>query len=229
MSDRESRVKVKICGITNLEDACLAVEAGADLLGFIFYPKSPRYVTPEQVKSQILRLRPSASLGTSSGQVANRNSQIRFVGVFVDEDLDYVWQVAAQCGLHYVQLHGEESPQQIAALQGRGLGVIKALRVRDASSLAGMERCRPDLFLLDTCVHGQMGGTGRTFDWTLALQAKAHGPILLAGGLTPANVAEAVRTVRPWGVDVSSGVEAQPGRKDPDKVRAFVQAVINGI
>jgi phosphoribosylanthranilate isomerase len=181
-------------------------------------------VTPEQVESQIANIKlQTPELVTAGASVAN----VKFVGVFVDEDPEYVWQVATLCGLDYVQLHGQESPQLVAALRDRGLGVIKALRVRDASSLAGMERYQPDLFLLDTCVHGQMGGTGRTFDWTLAVRAKAHGPILLAGGLTPANVAEAVRTVRPWGVDVSSGVEARPGHKDPDKLRAFVKAVAN--
>ncbi|MBN1887748.1 MAG: phosphoribosylanthranilate isomerase [Thermoflexales bacterium] len=206
-------VKVKICGITNAGDARVAIEAGADLLGFNFYPKSPRYVTPEQVQDIV-------------AQLATRNSP-QFAGVFVDEDPDVVWQVATECGLDYAQLHGSEPPDQVEALRKRGLGVIKALGVHDASSLAGMGRYQPDLFLLDTCVCGQMGGTGCTFDWTLALQAKAYGPFLLAGGLTSDNVVEAVRTARPWGVDVSSGVEARPGRKDPDKVRAFVKAVIN--
>jgi phosphoribosylanthranilate isomerase len=206
--------RVKICGITNLEDARVAAEAGADLLGFVFYPQSPRYVEPGSV-CQIVQAIRRASFA------------VRFVGVFVDEAPGSVWQATSVCGLDYAQLHGSEPPETVLALRERGLDVIKAFRVRNGASLAEIERYRATAYLLDSYVPGQPGGTGQTFDWTLAARAKPYGPVILAGGLTPGNVAEAVRTVQPWCVDVSSAVEAAPGCKDPDKVRRFVDAARN--
>jgi phosphoribosylanthranilate isomerase len=207
--------RVKICGITNTEDALVAAEAGADLLGFIFYPPSPRSVTPDQAHQIIKTLRVSLS----------PCPPISFVGVFVDEEPDSVRQIVTHCGLDYAQLHGTEPPELVRALMDEGIGVIKGFRVRDGGSLAKLERYRATAYLLDAYVPGQPGGTGQTFDWELAVQAKKHGPILLAGGLIPENVAQAVRMVRPWGVDVASGVEAAPGRKDHDKLRRFVATV----
>ncbi|HIP96874.1 MAG TPA: phosphoribosylanthranilate isomerase [Anaerolineae bacterium] len=207
--------RVKICGITNVEDALATAEAGADLLGFLFYPPSPRAVTPEQTRRIVEAVR-------------RAQFTVRFVGVFVDEEADAVQQIVACCGLDYAQLHGVESPGMVADLMGRGLKVIKAFRVRDGTTLTEIERYRATAYLLDAYVPGRQGGTGRTFDWNLAVQARQYGPIILAGGLTPDNVAGAVRTVRPWGVDVASGVEAVPGRKDPAKVRRFIACAKTG-
>ena len=209
--------RVKICGITNTEDALVAAEAGADLLGFIFYPPSPRSVTPEQARQIIETLRVSVS--------ATACPRASFVGVFVDEEPDSVRQIVARCGLDYVQLHGAESPEMVSDLMDEGIGVIKGFRVRDGTSLAELECYRATVYLLDTYVPGQPGGTGQTFDWELAVQAQERGPILLAGGLIPDNVAQAIRLVRPWGVDVASGVEMALGRKDHEQVRRFVATV----
>jgi phosphoribosylanthranilate isomerase len=203
--------RVKICGITNQADAKVAVEAGADLLGFIFYPPSPRFVTVEQAGKVIQHAREASS-------------EIRTVGVFVDEEAKVVRRIAERCGLDAVQLHGGEPPDAVEVLIEDGLDVFKAFRVRDRAFLADMERYRPTAYLLDTHVLNQPGGTGQTFDWELAVAAKALGPILLAGGLTPGNVAQAIRAVRPWGVDTASGVEDSPGQKGHDKVRRFIVA-----
>jgi phosphoribosylanthranilate isomerase len=205
--------RVKICGITNVQDAQLAIEAGADLLGFIFYPKSPRYVTSEQVRKITSHIRSQSPI-----------SNILFVGVFVDERPANVIHTLDLCGLDLAQLHGAEPPEMVADLMAQGPGVIKAFRVRNGGTLNEMQRYQATAYLLDAYVPGQPGGTGHRFDWSLALRAKAHGPIILAGGLTPDNVTQAVRAVRPWAVDISSGVEATPGRKDASKVRRFVAA-----
>jgi phosphoribosylanthranilate isomerase len=209
--------RVKICGITNLEDAQVAVQFGADLLGFVFYPPSPRYVTPEGVREIVPQIRPISNLQSST-------SIPHFVGVFVDQGPEVVAHILDFCGLNYAQLHGAEPPETVTTLMERKLGVIKAFRVRDEASLAQIERYRATAYLLDTYVPGQPGGTGHHFDWTLAVRAVKYGPVILAGGLTPDNVAEAVRTIHPWGVDVSSGVEAEPGRKDHDRLRRFIAA-----
>lgn len=202
---------VKICGITNVKDALAALEAGADLLGFNFHPPSPRHVTPEQAGQIIERVR-------------RTSPTICLVGVFVDEDPASVERTVAACGLDYAQLHGSEPPEWTATLVDQGIKVIKAFRVRDGTSLEGIERHPATAFLLDTYVPGQEGGTGQTFDWGLAKRAGPLGPIILAGGLTPENVARAIHMVRPWGVDVASGVETAPGRKDPEKIKRFIAA-----
>ena len=203
--------RVKICGLTNVEDAEAAAEAGADFLGLVFYPHSPRCVTPEQAHRIVEAVRPSFWA-------------LRFVGVFVDEEPKIVRRIASCCGLDYAQLHGAEPPEMVTDLMAGGLGVIKAFRVRDGASLAEIARYRATAYLLDAYVSGRPGGTGHTFDWTLARRAKPYGPVILAGGLTPANVVQAVRATHPWGVDVSSGVEAAPGRKDADRMHRFVVA-----
>jgi len=204
--------RVKICGLTNVGDALCAAEAGADLLGFIFYPPSPRYVPPESARR-------------IADAVRRMPSPVRLVGVFVDEEEETIKRIASLCGLDYAQLHGAESPAMASSLMAQGLDVIKSFRVRDESSLMGIERYQVAAYLLDAYVAGRPGGTGRTFDWALVERAKAHGPVILAGGLNPDNVIEAVRATAPWGVDASSGVELEPGRKDGDKVRHFVAAV----
>ena len=201
-------VRVKICGITNLEDALLASDLGAQALGFIFYPKSPRSIKPEAARDIIKNLPPL----------------VLSVGVFVDEVAGMVQEVAATVGLDWVQLHGQESPEYCRAL---GRRVIKGFRVQDQSSLDILPNYRDAVhaFLLDTYRPGTPGGTGETFDWELARRAQDYGPVILAGGLTAANVGQAITIAQPAAVDVASGVEAAPGVKDPEKLRAFFEAV----
>jgi phosphoribosylanthranilate isomerase len=196
-------VKVKICGNTNLDDTMAAVQAGADAVGFVFYKKSPRAIEPKTAAEIISRLPPF----------------VVPVGVFVNEELDTVRRILEDCNISLAQLHGEESPQYCAEL---GRSVIKAIRVRDRGDLERMTSYQVAGFVLDAFVEGVPGGTGVTIDWDLASEAQVVGPIILAGGLTPDNVLEAVRQARPYGVDVSSGVEASPGKKDHAKVRAFI-------
>jgi len=198
-------VRVKICGITNIEDALLAVELGADALGFVFAP-SPRKISPEAAREIIEALPPFVSR----------------VGVFVNQVRDKVEKIAHLCNLDVLQLHGEESSSYCKAFE---LKVIKALRVKDSSVLDIISKYEVDAFLLDTFIGDKHGGTGKTFDWKIAGEAKSFGEVILSGGLTPENVNEAIVEVEPYGVDVSSGVEAYPGRKDPEKLRAFFNAV----
>ena len=198
--------KIKICGITNLPDAQLAVELGADALGFIFYPKSPRYIKVTAAADICSVLPPFVAK----------------VGVFVDE-LEYeIEKALAECLLTALQFHGDEPPgfcQKFAAKS------IKAIRMRDEDSLRAAAEYDVDALLLDTYTDDSRGGTGRTFDWSLAVKAKETlaPPIILSGGLTSVNVQEAIRKVRPYAVDVSSGVEREPGKKDPEKLRRFIE------
>lgn len=197
-------VRVKICGISDVENALVAAEAGADAIGLVFAP-SRRRVTVEQAREIVDALPPFVTK----------------VGLFVDEDPARIEEVADACRLDVVQLHGSESPGFCAAL---GRTVIKAIRVKDAASLAVMDGYRVAGFLLDSYHPEVAGGTGRTFDWDLAEQVSGRYRVILSGGLTPANVTEAIEKVRPHGVDVSSGVETD-GRKDPAKIREFVMRV----
>src|SRR6266511_1502713 len=197
-------VSVKICGITSVEDAQAAVEAGADALGFVFYPPSPRYVTPEQA-SLIIRTLPPF---------------ITTVGLFVDVPVETVNSMAAQCGLDRIQLHGREPPDFCCRVVRP---VIKAFRIKNAESLLHLPHYRVAAYLLDAYVEGALpGGTGASFSWEFAAQAKPYGPVILAGGLTPENVEEAILRIRPYGIDVSTGVERAPGVKDHHKVRTFI-------
>lgn len=200
-------VRIKICGITNVDDGLLAAELGADALGFVF-AESPRRVTPVMAGEVIERLPPL----------------IAKVGVFANERKTVVSEIAAVCGLDVLQFHGDEPPEYCARFRGK---VIKAIRVRGPESLAGLEAYAGavDAFLLDAHVEGSLGGTGRTFDWDVAAKAKRYGPIILSGGLTPANVGEAVGRVRPYGVDVSTGVEERPGKKNGERMSMFCQKV----
>ena len=203
-------IKVKVCGITNAEDALAAVEAGADALGFIFYEKSPRYVVPAIAASIIAELPPLVTP----------------VGVFVNEGMATVRSIMDTCGLAMAQLHGDENVSYCREL---ARPAMKALRVKDRGSLLALAEYRGRGgvrgFVLDTFSELAYGGTGQITDWGLAADVAKSTPILLAGGLTPDNVAEAIRTVRPYGVDVSSGVESVPGKKDHAKMRAFLDAV----
>jgi phosphoribosylanthranilate isomerase len=204
--EEQMAVKVKICGITNLKDGLAAVEAGADALGFVFYEASPRRISIEAADKLIRELPPL----------------VVKVGVFVDAPEAMVLRAIAECGLNLLQFHGAESPEYC---QQFGLMSMKAFRVRDAASLQQLADYATDAWLLDAYAPDKLGGTGEAFNWELAVEAQRLGrPIFLAGGLTPRNVGEAVRRVQPYAVDVSSGVEAEPGRKDHAKVRAFIQA-----
>lgn len=197
---------VKICGITNETDALAAAEAGADALGFMFYEPSPRHVSL-QVAAKIARQLPPFLIK---------------VGVFVNAPEDMVLRAIGECGLNIVQFHGDETPDYCQLFP---VMTIKAFRIRDTESLKSLPDYKTDAWLLDAYVADKLGGTGAQFNWDLAIEGQKLGrPIFLAGGLTPENVGEAVRKVRPYAVDVSSGVEASPGKKDHAKVRAFIQA-----
>jgi phosphoribosylanthranilate isomerase len=201
--------RVKICGITTWDDARLSIDLGASALGFNFYPSSPRAISPAEAWSIIRRLPPF----------------VEAVGVFVNWEPQVVGAVAQAVRLNSVQLHGAESPGEVAELARRHR-VIKALKVKRGFRVASLSRYRAaDAILLDGFARGLHGGTGRTLDWKLARAASRYGRIILAGGLTPENIAEAIRIAGPYAVDVASGVESRPGRKDPTKLRALFAAV----
>ena len=199
-------LRVKICGLTTLEDALAAVDAGADAVGFVLYKESPRCISVEQAQEIIRQLPPFVTT----------------VGLFVNQPTHWVRVMAERCGVDAFQFQGDETPEYCEAFRQRA---IKAIRVQDSTSLNRMAEYRVRAFVLDAYREGEYGGTGQRFDWDLAVPAKAYGRIILAGGLTPDNVAEAVRRVQPFAVDVSSGVEgSMRGTKDHGKIRAFIQA-----
>lgn len=202
-------VKVKICGLMNVEDALSAVKAGADALGFVF-AAGRHQVTPEQARAIIAALPPFVNI----------------VGVFVNEDAAVVNRIADFCRLDTLQFQGDESPEYCASFARR---VIKGFKVKDKSVAARFESYDVAAYLLDSYVPGQSGGTGRTFDWELVRGLSAPRPIILAGGLTPANVADAIAMVRPFAVDVSSGVENETGHKDAQKMNEFVRQAKAGL
>lgn len=217
MNRRQSKharpaVKVKICGITNWADAQVACEAGADFLGFNFYPPSPRYISPGKARRIVRRLPGSAAA----------------VGIFVNEPEESILHTARAVGLKCIQLHGEESPALISHLRRslRSVRVIKAIRVRSNLEARQLSRFRDaSAILLDGFDPARRGGTGKTFQWSLARRAQVRRRIFLAGGLTPENVADAIRLARPYAIDVCSGVEAKPGKKDPSKIKALMLAI----
>jgi phosphoribosylanthranilate isomerase len=200
-------IRVKVCGITTLADALLCAEAGADALGFIFVEDTPRHVTP----------------GTAAAIVRALPPFVTPVGVFWDHAPGHVKAVAEACGLRALQFHGAEAPED---LEGYGLAVIKTIRVSGAADLGAIERYRGRVaaVLLDSAARWSEGEPRQPIEWTLAREAAAGGPVILSAGLTPDNVARAIAVARPYAVDVNSGVEARPGRKDPDKVRRFIAA-----
>lgn len=188
----------------------MAVQSGADALGLVFFEKSPRCVDPERASHIIAGIPPF----------------VQVVGLFVNAPLDFVNATADRCRLDIVQLHGEESPSYCESVRRR---VMKAFRVRGMESLAPMADYHVAGYLLDAYSPNSYGGTGERFDWDCAVAAKGRGPIILAGGLDPDNVASAVARVAPFGVDVSSGVESSPGRKDSEKVKNFIRNAKNGV
>jgi phosphoribosylanthranilate isomerase len=202
-------VKVKICGITNADDALAAVEAGADALGFVCYRNSPRYIAPEHI-ARIVRGLPPFILP---------------VGVFVNEDMKSVRDLMDACGLVFAQLHGDEPAAYCEAL---GRPVLRAFRLRGRGALLQLAEYRGRMgvrgFVVDAFSEDAYGGTGRVADWALAAEMASVAPVILAGGLNDQNVGEAIRQVNPYGVDVSSGVESSPGVKDHEKLRAFLRA-----
>ena len=202
------RTRIKVCGITCQEDARMAVAAGADGLGFIFVEQSPRLVEPDMVRAITEELPPFVDR----------------VGVFLDEEIEVIKEIIHYCHLTLVQLHGSESPEYCRKISSQ---VIKTFSIRpesDSEELAAYADAASG-FLLDTYHKDMAGGTGKAFDWKLVEQVKPPGPVILAGGLTPENVGEAIRQVKPFAVDVNSGVEYQPGRKDSDKLKNFAHEV----
>ncbi len=198
-------VRVKICGITNLEDALAAVEFGADALGFVFFKKSPRYISPAKAKAIIKKLPPFISSA----------------GVFVNEDKRIIEKIADQAGIDAIQLHGDEPPKACNLSRP----AIKAIRVKSINNLEIILKYKDKVsaFLLDTYTPEIFGGTGQIFNWDIAIEAKQFGRIILAGGLTPENIGQAIRRVHPYAVDVSSGVEAEKGKKDHRKMKLFIE------
>ncbi|GAB4401681.1 MAG: phosphoribosylanthranilate isomerase [Anaerolineales bacterium] len=216
--------KIKICGIKTLKDALAAIEAGADYLGFNFYPKSVRFIE-----------KPACAEITSV--LKREHPHIKLVGVFVNLPAEEIKDILRTCQLDLAQLHGDETPEMLSAFNGKA---FKAIRLSAETSVdesvypflksvfireSVTESVYKPAMLIDAAVKGVYGGSGVTADWTAAAQLAKKYPLLLAGGLTPENVADAVRQVRPWGVDVASGVESAPGEKDAGKMKAFVQAV----
>ena len=199
--------RIKICGIRTVNDALAAVDAGADLLGFNFYPKSPRYI----------------DVGTCRNimSVMQKYGHITYVGLFVNASVAEVRTTIETCGLSLAQLHGDETSEMLDALNGKAFKAFRGV----PQSINGFARSDAPALLVDAAVKGAYGGTGVTADWSAAAELANQYSMLLAGGLTPDNVADAVRQVNPWGVDVASGVESSPGQKDPSKMKAFVQTV----
>lgn len=202
-----TRVRVKICGVRSYEEAILAVELGADALGFNFWTGSRRYIRPQEAGEIITRLPPFACC----------------VGVFVNSDAHEIRQTAGTVRLDAIQLHGDETPEFCAEFGS--IKTIKAIRIRDGFEPRLLKEYPVSAILLDTGVSGHYGGTGVTFNWELAARAKEFAPIILAGGLTPENVGDAITTVQPMAVDVCSGVEAEPGRKDFARLKRFLEEV----
>lgn len=199
-------IKIKICGITNLDDAMAAAEYGADALGFNFYKKSPRYIEPEKAAEIIYQLPPL----------------VLPVGVFVNEHEKRVREIQSLTGIQVLQFHGDESPEFCERFESR---VIKAFQVKDKESFHSLAHYKVGAFLLDSYKDGLKGGTGVTFNWHLAVVAKSFGRIILAGGLNPDNVVEAAKLVQPYAVDVAGGVEKEKGIKDHAKLKKFIVEV----
>jgi len=206
--------KIKICGIKTLDDALAAIHAGADYLGFNFYPKSVRFIERDACAEIISALK-------------REHPHIKLVGVFVNSSIEEMKDIMQSCSLDLAQLHGDETPEMVNAMNGKA---FKAIRLSASTSVAEsvypfLKSALEPALLVDASVKGIYGGSGVTADWSAAAELAKKYPLLLAGGLTPENVAEAVGRVKPWGVDVASGVESAPGEKDAAKMSAFVKKV----
>lgn len=193
-----------------MTDALAAMDAGADFIGFNFYPKSPRYIDVDQCREIM--------------SVMRKYGHSTYVGVFVNASADEIRATMKTCGLSLAQLHGDESVEMLKQLDGKAFKAFRGI----PENVDGFARSEPPAFLIDASVKGIYGGSGVTADWSGAAELAKKYPLLLAGGLTPENVAEAIRRVKPWGVDVASGVESAPGEKDASRMKAFVQAVRDG-
>jgi phosphoribosylanthranilate isomerase len=202
-------IRIKICGITNLDDAILAVDYGADALGFMFYKGSKRYISPNEAQRIISKLPPF----------------VITVGVFVNQELDEIRNIQGQAGFDIVQLHGNESPDFCKSFGERA---IKAIRVKDNESFREVESYSAEAILFDTYSNESYGGTGMSFNWEILKNFRTSKKIILSGGLSPENVTQAIGIVNPYAVDVSSGVEGHPGKKSPEKLKRFIEAVRNG-
>lgn len=200
-------VGVKICGITNIGDAYWAAESGADALGFIFYPKSQRYIAPERAKEIIHKI--PGSIGK--------------VGVFVNQEIQAVKEIVSFCGLHLIQLHGDESPDYCGQFSRSTL--IKTVSVCTEEEVQRLEHYPVKAILVDTHDPDRYGGTGKKSDWALALKVKKTHPLILAGGLNEENIKRAIETVRPDALDINSGVEISPGKKDAHKIREIMEII----
>jgi phosphoribosylanthranilate isomerase len=198
---------VKVCGITNAGDARVAADAGADAIGLVF-AESPRRVSVEEARGVCIAL----------------PENVLRVGVFVDEEPGEVLRISRELGLDLAQLHGDETPETVTAVREGGVKVMKALRVRDAASLEALDEFEADLFLLDAFSAKARGGTGERFDWGVAKDLRGRDNIVVSGGLGPENVREAVELFEPYGVDASSSLEDEPGRKNDERVRRFILA-----
>jgi phosphoribosylanthranilate isomerase len=197
--------RIKMCGMTNISDARSAVEYGVDALGFIFYPKSRRYVSPEKAKEMIRKL----------------PCDVIRVGVFVNQEIREVKEIARFCDFNVIQLHGDESPHYCS--QFSGFSLIKAISPRTEAEILRLRDYPVGAVLVDAYEQGRYGGTGRISDWRLAIKVKERHPLILSGGLNTGNIREAIAAVRPQAVDINSGVEISPGKKDPDKIREIVE------
>lgn len=209
-----NRVRVKFCGITSLKDAKNAVSVGADAIGFVFFRESPRYISPENTEAIIKELPPFMTS----------------VGVFVNEDLRFIEECVERCGLDAVQLHGDEDIEYCLRFKGlrfKGVKLIKAVRIKNKESLRSIEKGDPsDAILLDTYRSDVFGGTGEGFDRTIALLAKEYAKrLIISGGLNSDNVYDVIKKISPYGVDVSSGIESSPGRKNIELMEEFIKEV----
>jgi phosphoribosylanthranilate isomerase len=207
------RVRVKFCGITSSADAEKAVSAGSDALGFVFFKDSPRYIEPESAGAIIKTLPPF----------------VTSVGVFVNEDIRFIQDCAEKCGLGAVQMHGDETPEYCSIFRGlglKGIKLIKGIRLKDQESIRSIEDCQADAVLLDAYKKDIYGGTGKVLDRSLAVLAKEYGKkLIISGGLNPDNVREIIEELKPYAVDVSSGIESSPGEENIELMEEFIQEV----
>lgn len=207
------KIRVKFCGITSIKDRDNAITAGADAIGLVFFKDSPRFVTLEEAERIVKDIPPFISVA----------------GVFVNEDLRFIEECVERCGLNAVQLHGDEDVKyclKFKSLNLKGVKLIKAIRVKDRESLSEIENCPSDAIILDAYRKGLYGGTGQGFDRSLAIIAKEYGKnIIISGGLTPDNVREIIKEVKPYGVDVSSGIESSPAEKNIELMERFIEEV----